>query len=82
MKILGQLLRQAREANNMKRGDVAHKLGYRNVGKGVRKLTVIEFTGVVNDETLVRLADVLGIDWATLEEVIECLRREDRLEVG
>ncbi|MEO2091950.1 MAG: hypothetical protein ABGY75_21055 [Gemmataceae bacterium] len=74
MKILGQLLRQAREANRMGLEQVARKLGYRNVAKGVRKLKVIEATGTVNDEILVRLADVLGIDWALLEDVIECLQ--------
>lgn len=76
MKMLGQLLRQAREANNMTQEQVARKLGYKNIIKGVRKLTVIEATGIVNDEILVRLADTLGIDWALLEDVIECLRRD------
>jgi hypothetical protein len=73
MKILGQLLRQAREANCMGLEQVARKLGYKNVVKGVRKLKVVEATGTVNDEILVRLADTLGIDWALLEDVIECL---------
>ena len=75
MVLLGQLLRQAREANRMGLEQVARKLGYRNVAKGVRKLKVIEATGNVNDEILVRLADTLGIDWALLEDVIECLRQ-------
>lgn len=73
MVLLGQLLRQAREANHMGLEQVACKLGYKNVAKGVRKLKVIEATGSVRDETIVRLADVLGIDWAMLEDVIECL---------
>lgn len=73
---LGQLLRQAREANQMGLEQVARKLGYRNVVKGVRKLTVIEATGTVSDETLVRLADVLGIDWALLEDVLDGLRHD------
>lgn len=76
MKLLGQLLRQAREANRMEPEQVARKVGYKNVRKGVRKLKVIEATGVVNDETLVRLADALGIDWGLLEDVLDCLRRD------
>lgn len=74
MKLLGQLLRQAREANRMGPEQVARKVGYRNIRKGVRKLKVIEATGVVPDETLVRLADALGLDWALLEDVLDCLR--------
>jgi hypothetical protein len=70
MKMLGQLLRQSREGQGLGLEQVACCLGYRNVAKGVRKLKVIEATGVVCDETLVRLADVLGIDWAGLEEII------------
>lgn len=76
MKMLGQLLRQAREANCMGPEQVARKVGYKNVRKGVRKLKVIEATGMVNDETLVRLADALGLDWGLLEDVLDCLRRD------
>ena len=76
MQPLGQLLRQAREANRMGLEQVARKLGYKNAAKGVRKLKVIEATGIVSDESLVRLADVLGLDWALLEDVIECLRQD------
>jgi transcriptional regulator with XRE-family HTH domain len=82
VKMLGQLLRQARQGQGLGLEQVACRLGYRNVTKGVRKLKVIEATGTVSDDLLVKLAEVLGIDWVVLEEVIDCLRQVSELPVS
>jgi transcriptional regulator with XRE-family HTH domain len=71
---LGCLLRQAREDRGLSVGDVANAMGYSSARKGERRVRVIESTGVVTLGRLVRLAEVLELDWAALEEVVSCLR--------
>ena len=71
---LGQLLRTAREGRGMSITDVATAMGYSRSLKGERRVRVIEATGVITLGRLVRLAEVLGLDWAALEEVVSCLR--------
>jgi transcriptional regulator with XRE-family HTH domain len=74
MQELGRLLRQAREDRGLSIRDVAHAMGYSSTEKGERRVRVIEATGKVTLSRLVRLAEVLELDWAALEEVVSCLR--------
>jgi ribosome-binding protein aMBF1 (putative translation factor) len=70
MKNIGQLLREARQANGLNLEQVASRIGYRNTKKGVHKLMAIEATGVVRDETLVRLVEVLQLDWCEVQDML------------
>ncbi len=68
MKVIGQLLRSVREARGLGREEVARQLGYRDIRKGVRRLQFVEATGHIKEDLLVRLLEVLGIDWADFDE--------------
>ncbi len=67
---LGQLLRDSRLAQNLTLETVVIKLNYRNHQKGLRKLKSIEATGCVSDELLVRLAEVLDLDWCEIVDLL------------
>ncbi|MBY0230909.1 MAG: helix-turn-helix transcriptional regulator [Gemmataceae bacterium] len=60
---LARLIREAREARGLDAEQVAVRMGYRDILKGRRKIMTAEATGVVPEETLVRLAEVLDLDW-------------------
>lgn len=56
-------------------GEVARRLGYRNVSKGANKVLRLEREGMADDHFLRLLAAVLGIS----EGVVVYLTRQDRL---
>jgi transcriptional regulator with XRE-family HTH domain len=76
MKEVGRILRQVRLTHNLSLAEVARRLGYRPRRKGVRRLMVIEATGQVNEDLLLRLLEVLGIDLAEFEELMSRLRQQ------
>jgi transcriptional regulator with XRE-family HTH domain len=73
MKAWGELLRSRRELQGMTVEDMARLLGYRDVKKGMRRVLTVEATGVVREDLLLKMAEVLGLDWADLEEVLFAL---------
>ena len=73
---LGTFFRQQRLQQGLTLGQLARLVGYKNIGKGANKITRFEATGVVKEDLLIALAEVLGIDLAQIEELME----QDRLE--
>ncbi len=73
MEYIGRVLRAVREARGLSRQQVARRLGYGSVRKGVNRLAVIEATGQVKCDLLTNLLDVLNLDLATFEDLAECL---------
>jgi hypothetical protein len=51
--------------------DVARLVGYKNTRKGVRRLMVFERHGVIKPDLLVKVAEVLDLDWELIEELSE-----------
>lgn len=76
MKEVGRILRQARLAHGLSLEEVARRLGYRPRRKGVRRLMVIEATGQVHEDLLLRLLDVLSFDLTDFEEITARLREQ------
>jgi transcriptional regulator with XRE-family HTH domain len=74
MKLLGPLLRALREARGLSFEEVARRLRYRDLRKGVRRLKTVEATGQVKNDLLLRLLEVLGIDLADFEDILDRLR--------
>jgi len=75
---LGTYFRQQRLQQGLTLGDLARRAGYRNVSKGANKIVAFEREGQITEELLARLADALGIDWPTVERLIDQDRREVR----
>jgi transcriptional regulator with XRE-family HTH domain len=73
MKAWGELLRRRRELQGVTVEDMARLLGYRDTKKGMRRVLTVEATGVVREDLLLKMAEVLGLDWADLEEVLFAL---------
>src|ERR1043165_7559897 len=76
MNHLGNFLHHQRLQRNLSLGQLARKVAYRNVSQGARRIAHLEQQGVCMDDLLVRLAEALGIDLATLENLIEQDRQE------
>jgi hypothetical protein len=57
-------------------GQLARLVGYKNISKGANKVCRFEREGVITEELLARLAEALGIDFATVEALID----QDRTE--
>ncbi len=73
---LGTFFRQHRLKHSLSLGQLAGLIGYKNVSKGANKITRFEATGVVKEDLLIALAEVLGIDLAQIEELAEQDRQE------
>src|SRR5262249_14648590 len=68
--------REQRIRQGLSLGALARVVGYRNVSKGSNRICRFERNGEITEELLVHLADALGIDFSTVERLIE----EDRLD--
>lgn len=75
---LGKYFREQRVQQDLSLGQLARMVGYNNLSKGSNKIVRFEREGVITEELLARLADVLHIDFATVESLIE-QDRQDRL---
>jgi transcriptional regulator with XRE-family HTH domain len=73
---LGSYFRDQRIQQGLSLGQLARFVGYRNVSKGSNKIIRFEREGQITEELLVRLADALGIDFTTVEQLIEQERQE------
>jgi hypothetical protein len=49
--------------------DVARLVGYRNTRNGVQRLMLFEQYGVIKQSLLVKVAEVLDMDWELVEEL-------------
>jgi len=72
---LGTYFRRTRLAKGLKLGPLARQVGYRNVSKGCRRITAFEDTGKITPELLAKLAAVLEIEDAVIEELRDADRR-------
>jgi transcriptional regulator with XRE-family HTH domain len=72
---LGELFRARRAALGWSLGEVARRLGYRNVSKAANKVLRLERLGDAEDGFLLRLAAVLGITGHAVRDAI----RADRM---
>ena len=73
MNTVGRILRAIREARCLSHEQVARRMGCKNVQKVSRKLRVAEVTGVIKDDMLMGVLEVLDVDLATFEEMTETL---------
>jgi hypothetical protein len=76
MSKLGHFISAERKRRGMTRGHLARVVGYRNVNKGIRRITCLEQTGTAIPGLLVNVAEALGLDRADVER----LAYEDRQE--
>jgi transcriptional regulator with XRE-family HTH domain len=68
---LGSYFRQQRLRQGITLGDLARRVGYRNVSKGSNKVIRFEREGTVTEDLLVALAEALGIDWLVVVDLME-----------
>jgi len=73
---LGNYFRDRRSKHGYSLGQLARLAGYKNVSKGANKIARFEAAGVVKEELLAALADVLGIDLEQIEQLAEQDRQE------
>ena len=76
MSHLGDYFRTECKCQMLTPSQVARRLGYRNINKGVRRLLLFERTGTIKADLLVKLVQELHMDWQIIEELAE----EDRQE--
>lgn len=77
MTAVGQILRAARLARGLSLRDVASRLGYRDVDKGIRRLILTEATGLITEHLLARLLVALGLDPDEFRAAVEDAGRAD-----
>jgi transcriptional regulator with XRE-family HTH domain len=70
---LSRFFRQRRESLKLSFGDVARRLGYKNVAKGANKAIKFERDGRIQPELFRKLAAVLEI---STEDIRRCLRED------
>jgi len=68
---LGNYFRQQRIEQGVPLQELARKVGYKNVSKGANRIVAFEKAGMVKDELLINLAEVLGIDLPKIEELMD-----------
>jgi hypothetical protein len=73
---LGDYFRDQREKLGLSLGQLGRQVGYRNVSKGANKLVRFEREGIIQEQVLVRLAEVLGIESSRVQSLIEQDRQE------
>jgi len=76
MNYLGGYFHEQRIRQSLSLGQLARLVGYRNVAKGANKICRFERGGIVTDNLLAALADALGIDYPTVDRLIEHDRQE------
>ena len=76
MNHLGNYFYEQRTGQGFSRGQLARIVGYRNISKGANRIARFEREGIVTDDLLAALADALGIDYPTVERLIEQDRQE------
>lgn len=73
---LGNYFHEQRLHRGLSLGQLARMAGYGNKSKGSNKICRFERQGEVTEELLVCLADVLGINFATVQQLIKQDRQE------
>jgi transcriptional regulator with XRE-family HTH domain len=73
---LAEHFRQTRLARGLRLGDLARRLGYKNVGKGANRINTFERGGRIHKDLFAKLAVALGIDSETVDRLVEEDRRQ------
>jgi transcriptional regulator with XRE-family HTH domain len=73
---LGNYFHEQRLQQGLSLGELARKVGYRNVSKGANRIARFEREGRVTEDLLATLAEALGIDLQTVEALIDQDRQE------
>lgn len=68
---LGDFLRAERAKQGLSLGQLARQIGYRNLTKGIRRITCLERTGLGKNDLVVNVVDALDLDWDTVERLAE-----------
>src|ERR1051325_3059111 len=76
MNHLGSYFHDQRIHQHLSLGQVARLMGSQNVSKAANKICRFEREGNITDDFLATLADALGIDYPTVERLIEQDRQE------
>jgi transcriptional regulator with XRE-family HTH domain len=76
MSNLGNLFHEQRIHRGLSLSQLARLVGYGNVSKGANTICRFEREGIFKDKFLADLADALGIDYPTVERLIEQDRQE------
>jgi len=71
MNHLGNHFHEQRISQGLSLGQLARIVGYRNVSKGANKICRFERGGIVTEDLLATLSVALGIDYPTVERLIE-----------
>src|SRR5947207_2568978 len=73
---LGSYFHDERVSKGLSLGQLAEKVGYRNLSKGARRITMLEREGVINELLMVKVAEALDIKLPIIEDLIEKDREE------
>ena len=65
---LGDYVRRQREKSGIARGQLARLLGYKNIGKGARRVLDLEAQGICEAKLWEKVQDVLGLSPAEVEQ--------------
>jgi transcriptional regulator with XRE-family HTH domain len=76
MNNLGDFLRVERFKQGLSLGELARLVGYRNINKGIRRITALERTGMTKPDLLVNVAEALNLDWEMVLDMAEGDRQE------
>ena len=79
---IGRFILERSRVLEISRSDLAHRLGYRDIGRGHKALSEVLVTGVVPRHVEKYLAAALEIDDALLEPVIGATTRQKRDEAS
>lgn len=79
MSHLGTFLRSQRVQRGLSLGALAKLVGYRNISKGVKRLTRLECDGTSKDDLLVSVVEALGVELPVAERLLEQDRQEHLL---
>jgi hypothetical protein len=71
---LGSYMKNERLKQKLNTAQLAEKVGYKNINKGMRRITVLELEGVAPPSLLRKVVDVLKLD----ADYIDSLIRKDR----
>lgn len=72
---VGWYFRAKRRAHDLSVEALAARVGYRNIRKGAHRIVRLELDGGCPDVLLIKLADVLGVNY----ETVLCLVERDSL---
>ena len=79
---IGRFILERSRALEISRSDLAHRLGYRDIGRGHKALSEVLLTGVVPRHVEKHLAAALEVDDALLDPVIGATTRQKRDEAS